>query len=366
MLVHTAFSKALWIEINSPPSSRQVEINLDKWKSIQVNGCVDCDFLVDFSFRVCNELPNGQEEHYTDLNIVICKDPYPFTINGKPPLNARCEWRALIAYPLYTNTWDNLYSCSYRLNGEERLIVRAVTQNVSQNAFAFSFRVRQWVNESIPIWKVDSTMSPRTGSRCMRSVIFSTSTVITVFGNDYCIFAALTMQAGTESILNHLPTYLTSYSYPWPFDNPTDYPQCQRARADFSSLITKTERRIAIDVIKLENGTLKLFYGTNPSNEKGFCMNPIIESKSIDLVDQQTVAVSAECFHLEFCPLQNGTKDRFGFVVKASRAPVDPKLVECKLTYTLSTENPQVLLHVRNIYFQEEPLHQLIPIRNQR
>ncbi|CAJ0945187.1 unnamed protein product, partial [Mesorhabditis belari] len=46
--------------------------------------------------------------------------------------------------------------------------------------------------------------------------------------------------------------------------------------------ISKTERRIAIDVIKLENGTLKLFYGTDP-DEKGFCINPEIESKSIDV-----------------------------------------------------------------------------------
>ncbi|CAJ0914300.1 unnamed protein product, partial [Mesorhabditis belari] len=157
--VETSFRAAVGAE-----SLTGSQVNLDKWKSIQVNGCVDCDFLVDFSFRVCNEVPNGQEGHYTDLNIVICKDPYPFTINGKPPLNPHCEWRALILDPMgFNTTWDDLYSCSYRLNGEKRLIVRAVSQKVSQNGFAFSFRVRQWVNESIPMFVLPDE------SRCINS-----------------------------------------------------------------------------------------------------------------------------------------------------------------------------------------------------
>ncbi|CAJ0949823.1 unnamed protein product, partial [Mesorhabditis belari] len=204
----------------------------------------------------------------------------------------------------------------------------------------------------IETWLNSLTIRRTSHAIGLSPIRFSPDPIRVCDGESLSTFLSI-MQNNAQALLNYLPTYLTSYSYPWPFDNPTDYPRCQQARADFSPLISKTERRIAIDVIKLENGTLKLFYGTNPSNEKGFCTKPKIESKSIDLVDQQKVAVSAECFHLEFCPLQNGTKDRFGFVVKASRAPVDPKLVECKLTYTLSTENPQVLLNFQNIYIQE-------------
>ncbi|CAJ0947620.1 unnamed protein product, partial [Mesorhabditis belari] len=153
----------------------------------------------------------------------------------------------------------------------------------------------------------------------------SRSSVTTLYATEcsYVVdFSSCTDSPETSFNYLDMVSFLTSYNYPWIFDDPTKFDHCQTFQPTFSIFTSKTERLVSFELIQIENGFLQVFAGHDPN-----------------LNDPPNCALA-----VTFCPLDHPQNARFGFVAKLGMAPVEPpENVTCLRTITLTKDEPQAV-----------------------
>ncbi|CAJ0935023.1 unnamed protein product, partial [Mesorhabditis belari] len=133
---------------------------LARSKKITIIGCDECDFLMDFTQRDCQNEPDDVQisykskiaRNFTDY----CLDSWPFLIDGIEPT-------MLCGNPMpYTSDLiKQLYPCSMRLEQKRAVIVEAKEGHTEfvDVQYALSFRVSKWINESQKAFVVPASFS---------------------------------------------------------------------------------------------------------------------------------------------------------------------------------------------------------------
>ncbi|CAJ0953739.1 unnamed protein product, partial [Mesorhabditis belari] len=180
------------------------------------------------------------------------------------------------------------------------------------------------------------------------NLITTQSTVTTLLNSEKCSFC-ITYQAYTAEYYNEpLSTgfVLTSYGYPWIFDEISESAQCSQ------NIIANYRYQTVGDIKALEGGTLSLIAYLQSEDGKECLNNQFQHNYSYTEVPATKFEVQAFCLVAIWCPNENIT-ERSGFVMTLfpSNNTIDPKILPCiDGLITLQKDQPMIILQGLNLY----------------
>ncbi|CAJ0933964.1 unnamed protein product, partial [Mesorhabditis belari] len=311
--------------------------------------------------------------------ILRCFDVPLFLINGQPPVQNNCDLMPIGQQ--FPNDYSQvLYFCTMKVGKQREIFVSSINTTFNDRLdYAISFRVQQWVNVSMSVLVFPASASPhleqidqilvrrnvdltclflghylaffgsdpgllmknpiKLGLGSAYQTLRSRASVTTIFTTDDCTFCLYTR---TENELYPVtigyPELLTSHNYPWIFDDPSEFPDCQIFHPEFFSL--KPDEKLELSVISVENGNLTLY----TSNELVCVLAKFPQKFSLVANSTEKQIFEGNCIKFEFCSLP--LNEHSGFEIEIGRPVVEPQDKKCEMTIELTSKDPQAIIHV--------------------
>ncbi|CAJ0935310.1 unnamed protein product, partial [Mesorhabditis belari] len=164
----------------------------------------------------------------------------------------------------------------------------------------------------------------------------SSTTIFSQNNCSFCIAYQLPVLVLPNSIrVRSLPIILTSYYFPWTFDDPAQYVGCFLNKI---LLQDSYKNNLLIQIDALNGGNLKFdVYSDAECDQNSFNYTINFNSSST-----QISTIRTKCMLLEWCT----KKERSGFKLWTSSGPVNaPSDVDCSEMFELNEENSQIIFH---------------------